>query len=66
MEEIIEENATLEFERNNMSEGNRGGLKRILSTSSDLFFGSQLHIAGLLLNLYSFQISKRFQSCLAV
>lgn len=48
MEEIIEENAALEFERTNMSEGYRGGLKRMLSTSSDLFSGSQLQIAGLL------------------
>ena len=47
MEEIIEENATLEFERANMSEGYKGGLKRILSTSSGLFSGSQLQIAGI-------------------
>ena len=57
MEEIIEENATLEFERANMSEGYRGGLKRILSTSSDLFSGSQLQIAGIYPRLYSLAIS---------
>ena len=49
MEEIIEENAALEFERTNMSEGYRGGLKRILSTSSDLFSGSNLQLSGMVL-----------------
>ena len=47
MQELIEENACLEFEKANMKEGYKGGLRRMLSSSSELFSGSQLQIAGM-------------------
>ncbi len=54
MQELIEENACLEFEKANMKEGYKGGLRRMLSSSSELFSGSQLQIAGMhLLILYT-------------
>lgn len=39
MQELVEENAALEFERSNMREG-LGGMKRILSFSSAEFLTS--------------------------